>query len=296
MICSYPITIGGIVLYQSQLKNFENHSYVDLYPIQFGYATCPPSHAYGPFSRLNYLFHYIIQGKGEVSFTDDKHIFKLKSGQGFLIPPNVRAAYKADTNDPWKYCWIEFNGVKAKTILHQAGLDENSRIYQPLKLEANEKIYQQIYQITDDITGSEMKILSHMYQFFDQLIKHSAQSKEIYHSPIYSTYMRKAMNYIKHRFQENITIEDLAEFLHINTYHLNRLFKRELGLTPHQFLINYRLTYAKNLMTQNKIPLKEIALQSGFTNQYYFSTAFKKNTGVSPSQWLKQEHKSYEQE
>ena len=70
--------------------------------------------------------------------------------------------------------------------------------------------------------------------------------------------------------------------------HFRKLFKSETGIPPIEFLNHRRIEYAKELITQSKIPLtvKEIALNCGYNDAYYFSRLFKKMEGLSPKEYI----------
>ena len=95
--------------------------------MQYGEQQCEPGHAFGPCVRNNYLIHYIYSGKG-VFKTNSKE-YHLHKGQFFLICPEQLTYYKADTEEPWLYRWIEFNGSFADSVLKSAGLSEDSPIF-----------------------------------------------------------------------------------------------------------------------------------------------------------------------
>ena len=74
-----------------------------------------------------------------------------------------------------------------------------------------------------------------------------------------------------------------------NTYFM-KLFKKETGLTPNDYLMKKRMDYAKRLLSNialNNLRIKDIARMCGFADQYYFSKVFKKQTGVSPKLYMK---------
>ena len=95
---------------------FHNKTSIELYPIQFGREACAPLHRMGPTQTHNYLFHYILSGQGRFSLVGQK-AQTLSAGQGFLMTPDCICAYEADESDPWTYCWVEFNGLKALMLL-----------------------------------------------------------------------------------------------------------------------------------------------------------------------------------
>lgn len=78
----------------------------------------------------------------------------------------------------------------------------------------------------------------------------------------------------------------------VNTDHLRRLFTRETGATPHNYLTQLRLDKAKRLLSQKDCTVAEVAFRSGFYDPLYFSRIFRRTTGVVPSMWKKEgEHK-----
>ena len=108
----------------------ENHQ-SDFYLLYCGYAECNSLHNFGPAVRPNFLLHFILSGKG--SYYVGKEKYSLKKGQGFLIEPNVLTRYQADSDDPWTYIWIGFNGKKSHEHLRNLGLSSNQLIFQSNK-------------------------------------------------------------------------------------------------------------------------------------------------------------------
>ena len=99
---------------------FPSMNFVDLGLYQFGKEDCEPAHSYGPAIRNHYLFHYILSGKGTLMWQDGKRRENktvLRAGQGFLISPGQITTYIADDRIPWEYCWLEFDGLRAKEAL-----------------------------------------------------------------------------------------------------------------------------------------------------------------------------------
>lgn len=112
---------------------FPNENFLDLRLFQFGWEQCAPLHSFGPFVRNHFLFHYVISGRGYLDADDAKGVtrrYNLRPGQGFLICPGLVNTYFADQHDPWKYVWLEFDGLRAPQYLNAAGLSAAQPIYQ----------------------------------------------------------------------------------------------------------------------------------------------------------------------
>ena len=102
-----------------------------------------------------------------------------------------------------------------------------------------------------------------------------------------SNVMSKCSQFVKEHYAEDITIKDISVSCNVSLSYLHKLFKAELGLTPGEYLLNYRLSAAKKLLINSTLPLSEIALSCGFNSQSYFSDCFKRKCGVSPNSFRK---------
>ena len=86
--------------------------------------------------------------------------------------------------------------------------------------------------------------------------------------------------YINEHFQEQISLNHLAEMANLSLYHFTRSFAKETGFTPHQYLINARVAAAKFMLKSSEIPVKDIGYSAGFHSESSFCTTFKKWVGV----------------
>ena len=92
-----------------------------------------------------------------------------------------------------------------------------------------------------------------------------------------------AINYIKENYTSKISLSDIAKELCITTSELIYKFKKHLGITPLEYIIDLKTNHAKNLLLQTTMSISQIAEECGYDNMYYFSNSFKKATGFPPS-------------
>lgn len=97
--------------------------------------------------------------------------------------------------------------------------------------------------------------------------------------------LARVTDYIRATLHEPSDYRQLARLATLSYCQLFRLFKRQLGVSPQQFIEQQRIDVAKRLLTLNRLSIKEVASQVGFVNQLYFSRRFQKATGLSPSQY-----------
>ena len=95
--------------------------------------------------------------------------------------------------------------------------------------------------------------------------------------------VQRAMNYLSEHMNEKITLQDLAEEVHLSPSRLAHLFREQVGATPQQFLERHRLERAKQLLRSTPHLVQDVAWQVGYENPFYFTRRFKKYAGCSPS-------------
>ncbi|PFM79854.1 DNA-binding response regulator [Bacillus sp. AFS077874] len=96
-----------------------------------------------------------------------------------------------------------------------------------------------------------------------------------------------AREYIAHHFIEDLSLEQVANYLKLNPVYFSKLFKKQTGETFSDYLMNLRINKAKQLMEKRELNLKEICYQVGYNDPNYFSRVFKKCTNESPKEYRK---------
>jgi AraC-like DNA-binding protein len=96
---------------------------------------------------------------------------------------------------------------------------------------------------------------------------------------------RQVLSYIHSNYQDDIMVEQLANIANLSPYHFIRWFKHLTSTTPHEYLINYRLKKAKELLINTDDSIEQIACQCGFNSASHFCRCFKKEVGVTPREF-----------
>ncbi|WP_026486716.1 AraC family transcriptional regulator [Caldanaerobius polysaccharolyticus] len=97
----------------------------------------------------------------------------------------------------------------------------------------------------------------------------------------------QAIEYIKNNYKENISLEDVAHYVHLSPNYLSRLFKEEMGMSYTDYLNKLRVEESKKYLAKLDLNILDVALMVGFQDQSYFTRVFKKYEGVSPGQFRK---------
>lgn len=99
--------------------------------------------------------------------------------------------------------------------------------------------------------------------------------------------IRKAATYLQRNYGQKITLEDVAKYVFLSPAYFSKVFKEEMGETYNAYLQRLRIEKSKNLLADRSLKLVQIAIQSGFEDQSYFTKIFKKIEGVSPMEYRK---------
>lgn len=135
---------------------------------------------------------------------------------------------------------------------------------------------------------SPFHLIGHLYLFLDYLIQSAHSTQLLSNNKMSDYYIKEAINYIEQNFQNNITIEDVASVCGINRSYLGKIFKKNTGQSPQEFLMNYRMVKAAELLKLTSLSIADIGSAIGYENQLHFSRAFKNIYGVSPREWRNQ--------
>jgi AraC-type DNA-binding domain-containing proteins len=273
----------------NQLFNiFPNENFVDLGLYQYGWESCEPLHSFGPHIRNHYLFHYVISGTGKLVSKDSRgidHEYIVKSGQGFLICPKQTNTYFADEEHPWEYAWIEFDGLRVKEMLNLAGLSFDSPLYRSNAKDLSYELKNEMLYIVQHPKESAFHLIGHLYLALDLLTRSSANRITIKSGKLIDFYVHEALSFIEQNFQNDITVEDIADWCNLNRSYFGKIFRNAVGKSPQEFLISYRMTKAAELLKLTELSIRDISNAVGYPNQLHFSRAFKNVYDVSPRKW-----------
>ena len=111
------------------------------------------------------------------------------------------------------------------------------------------------------------------------------QEREERSGSIYSEHVADAMAFIRRHYMEDISVADIAGAASLSEGHLRRLFKQELNTSVIDYLTEYRIERAKELLQQRSRPASQIWQETGFSAAQYFSYVFRKKEGKTPKEY-----------
>ena len=97
--------------------------------------------------------------------------------------------------------------------------------------------------------------------------------------------LQRVMDFVERHIDAEIGLAEMAAAAGFSDYHFSRMFKQSTGLSPYRYVLERRVAHAKELLLNSQMPIKEISIQSGFSDQAHLTTVFKKQTGLTPAKF-----------
>ena len=97
--------------------------------------------------------------------------------------------------------------------------------------------------------------------------------------------LRQVVDYIEGHLGCELRIAELAQCVALSPYHFSRAFKASTGRTPHEFVLGRRLSRAQELLVQSTLPIADVALACGFSDQSHLGSSLRRATGRTPAAW-----------
>jgi AraC family transcriptional regulator len=100
-----------------------------------------------------------------------------------------------------------------------------------------------------------------------------------------SSQLKYILELINDNISSEISVNKMADYLSLSPFHFSREFKKSVGVSPHNYVMQQRVKMAKIILKQQNLPIAEVALECGFSNQSHLGRTFKKHTGVTPKKF-----------
>ena len=273
---------------KSYVLQLPDKKFEDLSLCFCGYAECEPLHSFGPAARPNYIFHYIMSGKG--IYKVGEQTFHLEKGQGFVIEPEIMTFYQADQKEPWTYFWVGFTGKRASEYVGDLGINSEQLIFRSEKGEELKKIVLEMLKHNKMTIRNQYFLQSLLYAYFATLME-DVKVEGSHGENVESIYIKRAIAFIQNNYHRGIKVTDVVNYVCISRSYLHMLFQKSLDISPQEFLTKFRVSRARELLTVTELSIEEVAKSCGYQDVLVFSKMFKKVMGMPPSVFRKEHRK-----
>jgi len=227
--------------------------------------------------------------EGKVSYIHENQEYFLEPGKLAIINPKIVHKCNPENNQTRTYHMIYIDPIWCKKV--QESIFGKLNHYLPInEVEvSNKELFEDFIQLNYLLLNKsillmekEEKLYSFFYKLFNNLNFKESKILDQQDYPI--DIIEKAKLYIQKNIKENLTIQEISEYLKLSEYYFIRYFKKETCMTPHAFLLNEKITFAKKLLEQNT-KIVDVALEAGFYDQSHFNKVFKQFVAATPYEY-----------
>lgn len=238
-----------------------------------------------PRGTLDYQLIYVASGKTHFYFDDEERI--VNAEQMVLFQPRQPQHYEYFAKDKPEVYWVHFTGSDVKNILKHYGVPMD----EPVFYSGNSSMYAYLFkEMIHELQTCRVGYQELLEMYLRQILLLIVRSREE-HNPTVSSFiqdeMELARRYFTEHYNEEINIEEYAKSRGMSISWFLRNFKQLTAKSPMQYVLSIRINNAVSLLEGTNYNINEISSIVGYDNPLYFSRIFKKQKGVSPSDYRK---------
>ena len=242
----------------------------------------------------SFLIKLTVSGGGILEYGGNKE--QIGPGHFYWIDClNWQNYYTDPAIGHWDVIWVHFRGATARayydTFRKLGGgavvgkLPRDASMYTLLETILNRTLTpEHPFSAEQNLLAFDVQTSGLLTQLLMACISAAGNQGKFQHIPPMVCDIR---SYLTARYNEKITLEQLAAQFNLDPYYLQKLFKRHIGQSPMEYIIYLRMTRAKSLIRTSTMSISEIAYTVGIDNLGHFTRQFKKQEGMTPGQYRK---------
>jgi AraC-like DNA-binding protein len=246
------------------------------------------SHAFTPHAHAGFAIGIIEAGGQAFTYQRSTHL-TMPAGSIAVINPGVVHTGRAATPAGWSYRMLYPSAV----VLHNAASQVFGRTWDtpffPSPVIHDTELVARIRQLhilLEETATPRLERESRLlWTLADLIIRHAQNRATPLRVTDEPTHVRRVREYLEQHFAENLTLDRLAQLVHLSPYHLLRSFRKTIGLPPHAYVLQLRVAAAKHALRQG-MPIADVATHVGFADQSHLTRQFKRHVGVPPGHYI----------
>ena len=227
--------------------------------------------------RLDYYLIYVLADEMHILRQGEWH--RLTPGSIFIVPPNTPYKCKCTTASA-SFLWVHFTGSNVKNTLERYKIGLFPNVYKTADVNNISARFQKLFEgfaRNDSYRAYDLSAL------LDRLLIEIGRAIEKNKTERVS--LSKSIRFINENYATQIKITDLAHMENMCMTAYNMAFKKQMGMPPTKYIIKLRITNAKELLRTTNLIVREIGVICGYDDVVFFRKTFKKEVGVSPSEY-----------
>ena len=237
-----------------------------------------------PAGAPEHILIYCAEGSGWCEIDGVRH--RVAASQALIIPKQQSHIYGAVNDDPWSIHWVHFVGTSGdyyvnqlKKGVHTLSIDRDMKAALESLFAACRDSFVANFLLPRMIYASQTlhHLLGHLFfnnRAFSPLLR-SSRFRSI----------DNTLSYLHDHMSEQLSLQDMVQHSGLSKSHFLRLFKEQTGHSPMDYFIQLKMQQACMLLAFRQDSISQIGMELGYRDPYYFSRAFRKVIGMSPTQY-----------
>lgn len=226
------------------------------------------------------ILQHTISGAGSLRYEGREH--RLGPGDTMILTVPHNHRYRIEPGGRWQFFWLSMNGEEALR-LHRDVIDAAGPVLR-LAPTTIDHLARSCLALLDGAAATPYRASAIAYDAA------MALSDDVFGTPTGSDELRSAMRpvtaHIEANLDRDLPVAELARVAGMSRAHFSRLFASSEGMPPAEYVLARRLEAAARLLVQGaRLPVKEIAILTGFRDPNYFAKAFRRQFGISPTEF-----------
>lgn len=227
-----------------------------------------------------YVLEYVQEGRGTIELAGGS--YPIEKGDSYFINKRVENVYYSDPKAPLKKVWINCAGSVVDALA------EFCRFTEPLVIAKvnTEHYFHTVHGLLREVWRFGK------YEAYRQSIQRISDILSAIHYAAESAGQAQSLAerirlHIDDAPYYRISPDEIAALEHYSTRHINRVFGEQYGVTPKQYILERKIEIAREMLSDRRHSMKEIAELLGFCDEHHFMNTFKRLTGESAGSWRK---------
>ena len=263
-----------------------------------GFAQVAPGAAYPPMQHpaghqftiqqrrilSEYQVIYITKGSGYFE-SEQLNRCEVHAGSVLLLFPGVWHRYHPDSNTGWTEYYLGFKGSYIDQLVKHKFFSKDLPVMKVGKNKVIKHLFQEVFDLVkQEKSGYQQNASGILVNLLGKIVyfsKNNAFDGEMV------ALVEKSKSLLNTQASGEVDWNELSNTLGISYSKFRKIFKSYVGMPPGQYLLQLKVSKARELLLQTNMPLNKIADSLGFRDQYYFNSLFRQKTGLSPGLYRK---------
>lgn len=254
-----------------------------LYIQELGYFQKSSSFRMERKDLTSFLLVFTLSGKGELLYRDKNYI--LNPHDLFFINCREYVQYKTFGHGNWEFISLYLYGNLIENFYEQFANHNKPVISLHDPYIILDKLHSLIYGQSDRSFSAELLTSRLIVEVLTCILQHPYDRPHVNADTL--SEVRRVQQYLDQSYSERITLDSLADMFQLNKFNLAKNFKKQIGFSPIDYLINVRITAAQSWLKTCDMSIVDIAKHVGIPNTSHFINLFKEHIGETPHSFRK---------